>query len=50
MSIRIHHIMDGDARFLVRGTTDLEEIRQLLAEDDYVYDDAPEDQDWEVEE
>lgn len=49
MSIRIHHIFDGSARFLVRGTTDLEEIKQLLAEDEDVYDDAPEDQDWEVE-
>lgn len=49
MSIRIHHITDGEASYLVRGTTDLEEIRQLLTEDDYILDDAPEDSDWEVE-
>lgn len=47
--IRVHHISDGDARYLVRGTTDLEVVRRLLEDDDYVRDEAPEDEDWEVE-
>lgn len=37
-----------DGSYFIRGTTDLEEVKRLLEEDEYVRDAAPEDEDWEV--
>jgi hypothetical protein len=45
-SIQLYRLVEGD--YFVRGTLDLEKVKELLLDDEYVRDDAPEDVDWDI--
>lgn len=47
MTIKVRRLWDG-GEFFVAGTLDLEEVRRLLTDHEEVYDQAPEDEDWEL--
>lgn len=46
-AIKVHRLSDG-GDFFVQGTQDLELVKELLTDHEDVYDQSPEDEDWEV--
>lgn len=47
MSIKVWKL-DDNAGYVIRGTTDMAVVEDLLVEEDSIRDDAPEDYDWDI--
>lgn len=44
--MRLYRLVEGE--YFVRGTQDLNKVCALMEDDEYIQDDAPEDEDWKV--